>query len=135
MGLHSKHPMGQKAAKQKLAKEQVKERGRKDTMTKSSFFSSIADSNNNIAEELKERTNIMRSTMSMIRDQNRVTNLFQMIEMYCKIRNNTKADELMIEAERLIMINQSGEKNDKDDSGGKMSAEEAEKESKNDSME
>ena len=57
---------------------------------------------------MKERTNVMRSTMSMIRDQNRVTNLFQMIEMYRKIGNNTKADELMIEAERLIMIDQSG---------------------------
>ena len=111
MGLQLKRPMGQKAAKQ--AKEQVKERGSKDTMMKSSFFSSIADSNNNIAEELKERTNVMRSTMSMIWDQNRVTNLFQMIEMYCKIGNNTKADELMIEGERLVMINQSGEKNDK----------------------
>ena len=118
-----------------LLKEQVKEHGRKDTMTNSSFFSSIADSNNNIAEELKERTNVMRSTMSMIRDQNRVTNLFQMIEMHRKIGNNTKADELMIEAERLIMIDQSGEKNDKDDGGGKMSAKEAEKEAKNDSME
>jgi hypothetical protein len=31
-----------------------------------------------------------------------------MIEMYRKIGNNTKADELMIEAERLIMIDQSG---------------------------
>ena len=136
MGSQLKRPMGQKAAKQKLAKEQVKERGRKDTMTNSSFFSSIADSNNNIAEELKERTNVMRSTMSMIWDQNRVTNLFQMIEMYRKIGNNTKADELMIEAERLIMIDQSGgEKNDKDDGGGKLSPEEAEKEAKNDSME
>ena len=128
--------MGQKAAKQKLAKEQVKEGDCKDTMTKSSFFSSIADSNNNIAEELKERMNVMRSTMSMIRDQNRVTNLFQMTEMYRKIGNNTKADELMIEAERLIMNNQSeSEKNDKDDGGGKLLPEEAKEQAKDDSME
>ena len=32
-----------------------------------------------------------------------------MIELYCSSRNTTKADELMIEAERLIMAEQLGD--------------------------
>ncbi len=51
---------------------------------------------------------IMRVTMSMIWEQNKITNLFQLIKMHRKRGNTTKADELMMEAERLIMIDQSG---------------------------
>ena len=50
----------------------------------------------------------MRVTMLMIWEQIKVTNFIQMIKKYHKCGNTTKADELMMEAERLITTDQSG---------------------------
>jgi hypothetical protein len=101
MGAHLKRPMGQKAAKQKARNEQEKER--RDSSSVVTSFTTIADSNNHLADEMKERTTVMRATMTMVQKQNTLNNIFQMIELYRKCGNAEKVDELMGEAERLVL--------------------------------
>jgi hypothetical protein len=113
MGAHLKRPMGQKAAKQKATKEKEKER--RDSSSVVTSFTTIAESNNHLADELKERTTVMRATMTMLQDQNKVNNLFQMIELYRKSGNVERADDLMGEAERLILMEKTRETEGSDD--------------------
>lgn len=75
-----------------------------------SLFLTITESNNHLVDELKERTTVMQATTMMLHEQNRVNNLFQMIEMYCTSGNTAKADEFMMETERFIMVEQWGDK-------------------------